>query len=165
MPVNQFIASVNSNDVVTRFMESGEYAPRPSVATISNAMDVGDPSNFIRIEKLHDNNFEKLKNNLHSYSFTDDETREAMRNLYDDHNYIADPHGAIGYLGIKKYLENNNAQCIFLETAHPIKFLPVIDPEIVSKIEMPEQIKSILGKEKLATKISVYEELKSYLLK
>ena len=165
LPIDMFIAATNENKVVPTYLETGIYEPKSSVQTISNAMDVGDPSNFIRIEKLHDNNFEKLKNNLHSYSFTDDETREAMRNLYDDHNYIADPHGAIGYLGIKKYLENNNAQCIFLETAHPIKFLPVIDSEIVSKIEMPEQIKSILGKEKLATKISVYEELKSYLLK
>ncbi len=164
LPIDLFIASTNENKVVPTYLDTGIYEPKSSVQTISNAMDVGDPSNFIRIEKLHGHDFEKLKNNLHSYSFTDDETRKAMRNLYDDHHYIADPHGAIGYLGIKKYLENNNAQCIFLETAHPIKFLPVIDPEIASKIEMPEQIKSVLGKEKVATKISVYEELKSYLL-
>ena len=165
LPIDMFIASTNANKVVPTYLETGVYEPKSSVQTISNAMDVGDPSNFIRIEKLHDNNFEKLKSNLHSYSFTDDQTREAMLHLDSNSNYIADPHGAIGYLGIKKYLENNNAQCIFLETAHPIKFLPVIDPKIASKIKMPEQIKSVLGKEKVARQISVYGELKTFLLK
>lgn len=165
LPIDMFIASTNENKVVPTYLNTGNYEPKPSVQTISNAMDVGDPSNFIRIEKLYDNNFEKLKSNLHSYSFTDDETREAMKKLYNDNNYIADPHGAVAYLGIQKYLESNNAQCIFLETAHPIKFLPVIDPTIASKIEMPEQIESVLGKEKVATEISEYSELKDFLLK
>ncbi|PHR72924.1 MAG: threonine synthase [Lutibacter sp.] len=164
LPIDLFIASTNANKVVPTYLETEIYEPKPSIQTIANAMDVGDPSNFIRIEKLHENNFEKLKNNLHSYSFTDDQTRDAMQNLYANHNYIADPHGAIGYLGVKKYLESNNAQCIFLETAHPIKFLPVIDPKIASEIKIPEQIKSVLGKEKVATQISEYSELKVFLL-
>ncbi len=164
LPIDLFIAATNENKVVPTYLETGVYEPKTSVQTISNAMDVGDPSNFIRIEKLHDNDFEKLKNNLHSYSFTDNQTREAMLKLYNNHNYIADPHGAIGYLGIKKYLENNKAQCIFLETAHPIKFLPVVDQKIAAKIEMPEQIKSVLGKEKVADQISLYPELKAFLL-
>ncbi len=166
LPVDLFIAATNANKVVTNYLESGNYEPQPSVQTISNAMDVGDPSNFIRIEKIHDNDFESLKNNLHSYSFTDDETREAMLHLYNECNYTADPHGAVGYLGIKKHLKtSSDTQCIFLETAHPIKFLPVIDANIASKIEMPEQIKSVLGKEKAATEISEYEQLKEFLLK
>ncbi|AOW19849.1 threonine synthase [Urechidicola croceus] len=165
LPIDLFIASTNANKVVPTYLNTGNYEPKPSVQTISNAMDVGDPSNFIRIEKLHNNDFEKLKNNLHSYSFTDDETREAMLHLYNNCNYIADPHGAVGYLGIKKHMKNAvNTQCIFLETAHPIKFLPVIDKTIASKIEMPQQIKSVLGKEKVAKQISQYEELKSFLL-
>ncbi|MFK5878112.1 MAG: threonine synthase [Flavobacteriaceae bacterium] len=165
LPVDLFIAATNANKVVTDYLETGNYHPKPSVQTISNAMDVGDPSNFIRIEKLHDNDFEKLKNNLHSYSFTDDETREAMLHLFNDCNYTADPHGAIGYLGVKEHLKNNsNTQCVFLETAHPVKFLPVLDEAIAKQIEIPEQIKSVIDKEKVATKIGTYEELKGFLL-
>lgn len=165
LPIDLFIAATNANKVVTNYLQSGNYEPRPSVQTISNAMDVGDPSNFIRIEKLHDNDFGKLKNNLHSYSFTDDETREAMLHLFKECNYTADPHGAIGYLGIKKHLKNNDStQCVFLETAHPVKFLPVLDKAIANQIEIPSQIKSVIDKEKVATKISTYEELKSFLI-
>jgi threonine synthase len=128
-------------------------------------MDVGNPSNFVRIEKLHDNDFEKLKNNLHSYSFTDEDTRKAMLHLYNEYNYIADPHGAIGYLGIKEQqVKGDNTQYIFLETAHPVKFLPVMDETIVAKIEIPAQIKVVLDKKKVATSISSYDELKGFLL-
>jgi len=165
LPIDLFIAATNANKVVTNYLESGNYEPKPSVQTISNAMDVGDPSNFIRIEKLHDNNFDKLKNNLHSYSFTDNETREAMLHLFEVCSYTADPHGAIGYLGIKEHLKkNDNTQCIFLETAHPVKFLPVLDEAIANQIEIPSQIKSVIDKEKVAIKISTYEELKSFLI-
>lgn len=165
LPIDMFIAATNANKVVTYYLETGNYQPKPSVQTISNAMDVGDPSNFIRIEKLHDHDFEKLKNNLHSYSFTDDETRKAMLHLFKEYNYTADPHGAIGYLGIKEYLKNNkDAQCVFLETAHPVKFLPVLDEAIANQIEIPEQIKSVIDKEKVATRIGTYEELKDFLL-
>jgi threonine synthase len=164
LPIELFIASTNANKVVTSYLETGNYHPKPSIQTISNAMDVGDPSNFVRIEKLHDNDFEKLKNNLHSYSFTDEDTREAMLHLYNVHNYIADPHGAIGYLGIKKQqVKGDNTQYIFLETAHPVKFLPVMDETIVAKIEIPAQIKVVLDKKKVATHISSYDELKRFL--
>jgi threonine synthase len=166
LPTKQFIAATNINDIVPAFLKTGIYNPKPSKQTISNAMDVGDPSNFIRIEKLHDNDFEKLKNNLHSYSFTDDETRKAMLHLFNECNYTADPHGAIGYLGIKEHLKkNNNTQCVFLETAHPVKFLPVMDVKIANSIEIPEQIKSVIDKEKVASKIGTYDELKDFLLK
>ncbi len=166
LPIDLFIAATNANKVVTDYLESGNYQPKPSIQTISNAMDVGDPSNFIRIEKLHDNDFDKLKNNLHSYSFTDNETREAMLHLFKECNYTADPHGAIGYLGVKEHLKNNdNTQCVFLETAHPVKFLPVLDEVIANQIEIPSQIKSVIDKEKEATKIETYKELKDFLLK
>jgi threonine synthase len=165
LPIELFIASTNANKVVTSYLETGNYHPKPSVQTISNAMDVGNPSNFVRIEKLHDNDFEKLKNNLHSYSFTDEDTRKAMLHLYNEYNYIADPHGAIGYLGIKKQqVEGDNTQYIFLETAHPVKFLPVMDETIVAKIEIPAQIKAVLDKKKVATSISSYNELNFFLL-
>ncbi|OIQ37820.1 MAG: threonine synthase [Bacteroidetes bacterium MedPE-SWsnd-G1] len=165
LPIDLFVASTNANKVVTDYLETGSYEPKPSVQTISNAMDVGDPSNFIRIEKLHNNNFETLKRNLHSYSYSDGETHAAMLHLFNNCKYTADPHGAVGYLGLKREMEQlENAQGIFLETAHPIKFLPVLDEDIANSIEMPEQIKSVLGKEKVATEISTYNELKNFLL-
>lgn len=166
LPVKHFVASNNENNVVTRYLMSQLYEPKPSVQTISNAMDVGAPSNFIRIEEIFKNNFETLKDHLSSYSFSDAETKEALLEIYEDYNYVADPHGAVGYLGCKAYSkENPNAHCVFLETAHPTKFLDVVEDVIKEKQPLPEQIQSVMGKTKEATVISSYEELKSFLLK
>jgi threonine synthase len=165
LPIHGFIASTNANDIVPQFLKTGEYHPKPSVQTISNAMDVGDPSNFIRIQKIYNHNFKALKNDLHSYSFTDYETREAMLYLYKNCGYIADPHGAVGYLGVKKYQEKySDMLCIFLETAHPVKFLDVVEPVIQKSIDFPQQIQAVMDKTKEATFISSYSELKSFLL-
>lgn len=165
LPVNHFIASNNLNNTVTNYLQTKTYEPRKSVQTISNAMDVGNPSNFIRIQELFHNNFDILSKNLSSYSFTDDETKKAMSELYHDFNYIADPHGAVGYLGAKTYLKTNpHIHCVFLETAHPTKFLDVVEDVIKTKIKLPPQIASLMDKEKTSVKISNYEELKSYLL-
>ncbi|MBT8316213.1 MAG: threonine synthase [Lutibacter sp.] len=164
LPVKQFIASTNVNDIVPNYLKTGIYNPKPSKQTISNAMDVGDPSNFVRILEIYKNDISKLKKHLSSYSFTDDETREAMKYLKENYNYIADPHGAVGYLGLKTYLTKNNAQGIFLETAHPVKFLDVVEPVIKETIELPAQIKEVIDKEKVSIKISNYEELKEFLL-
>jgi len=166
MPVKHFVAATNVNDIVPNFMKTGTYNPKPSIATISNAMDVGDPSNFIRIRNIYKNNFEVLKENLSSYSFTDEETKEAMLKIKNNNGYIADPHGAVGYLGLKKYQEANpNTYGIFLETAHPVKFLDVVVDTLNTSLEIPVQIKKVMDKEKKSIKISVYEELKGYLLK
>lgn len=165
MPVQHFIASTNVNDTVPRFMRTQEYNPKPSTATISNAMDVGDPSNFIRIRHLFKNDFEALSQTLSSYTFSDMETKEAMRNIYDHSGYIADPHGAVGYLGLKKYQENHPDTCgVFLETAHPVKFLDVVEETIPEKISIPAQIQKVLHQKKKSIKISSYEELKAFLL-
>jgi len=164
LPVKQFIASTNVNDIVPNYLETGIYTPKPSKQTISNAMDVGDPSNFVRILEIYKNDDAELKKHLTSYSFTDDETREAMKSIKDNSNYIADPHGAVGYLGLKKYLATNNAQGIFLETAHPVKFLDVVEPVINETIEFPPQINGVIDKEKVSIPISTYEELKQFLL-
>ena len=164
LPVKQFIASTNVNDIVPNYLETGIYTPKPSKQTISNAMDVGNPSNFVRILEIYKNDISELKKHLSSYSFTDNETREAMKLIKENSNYIADPHGAVGYLGLKKYLETNNAQGIFLETAHPVKFLDVVEPVINETIELPTQIKEVIYKEKVSIKISNYEELKAFLL-
>ncbi|WP_299381355.1 threonine synthase [uncultured Lacinutrix sp.] len=166
LPIKHFIASNNENNVVTQYLKTEEYNPKPSVQTISNAMDVGNPSNFIRIREIYKNNFNALKNNLSSYSFSDAETKVALKEIHDKYNYVADPHGAVGYLGSKAYLENNpNAHCVFLETAHPTKFLDVVEDVIKEKQPLPEQIQSVMGKTKEATKISSYDGLKSFLLK
>lgn len=166
LPVNHFIASNNANNIVTRYLISQLYEPKPSVQTISNAMDVGTPSNFIRIQEIYKNNFESLKYNLSSFSYSDKETKLALLELYTKYNYVADPHGAVGYLGCKDYLkENANAHCVFLETAHPTKFLDVVEDVIKEKQPLPDQIQAVMGKEKVAVTISSYEDLKAFLLK
>ncbi|SFD40319.1 threonine synthase [Algibacter pectinivorans] len=165
LPIKHFVASNNANNVVTRYLISELYEPKPSVQTISNAMDVGAPSNFIRIQEIYKNQFETLKENVSSYSFSDDETREAMLEIYNKYNYVADPHGAVGYLGCKSHLEQNpNAHCVFLETAHPTKFLDVVEEVIKEEQPLPEQIQAVMGRKKEATLISTYEDLKSFLL-
>lgn len=166
MPCKHFIAATNANDIVPNYMATGTYNPKASVATISNAMDVGDPSNFIRIRHLYKDNFKKISENLSSYSFTDKETKQAMLSLYNDYNYIADPHGAVGYLGLKKYQETHpNTYGVFLETAHPVKFLDVVEDTIKENIDFPDKIAKLLNKNKKSIKIAQYNDLKAYLLK
>ena len=165
LPIKHFIAANNENNVVTEFLATKHYNPKPSVQTISNAMDVGNPSNFIRIQEIYNNDFKALKNNLSSFTGTDDETRKALKEIYDDYGYIADPHGAVGYLGAKAYLKNNsNAHCVFLETAHPTKFLDVVEDVISKTVELPAQIEAVMDKKKKSIEISNYDELKSFLL-
>jgi threonine synthase len=164
LPVHQFIAANNANDTVVNYMATQSYAPKRSVQTISNAMDVGNPSNFIRIQELHGNNFEALKANLSSYSYTDEETKTAILELYNDFNYVADPHGAVGFLGAKTYLETNDTHVVFLETAHPTKFLDIVEDVIRENVDLPPQIEAVMDKDKVAIAISSYEELKDFLL-
>lgn len=163
LPVKHFIASTNVNDTVPQYLEKGNYKPKPSKATISNAMDVGDPSNFIRILQLFGNDFNQLKQSFSSYSFTDIETCEAMKSIYEKSGYIADPHGAVGYLGLKKYGLGAEDYGIFLETAHPVKFLDTVEKTLGIKVAVPEQIQSIMKKEKKSVRITNYSDLKSFL--
>jgi threonine synthase len=137
----------------------------PSKATISNAMDVGNPSNFIRIQELFNNNIDNLKSAFSSYSFTDDETRSTMTKIYNNSRYVADPHGAVGYLGLKKHGLKENEFGVFLETAHPVKFKDVVEKTLPVKVEIPEQIKKVINNTKVAVKASTYEDLKAYLMK
>jgi len=164
MPVKHFVAATNINDTVPEFMRTQAYQPKPSKPTISNAMDVGDPSNFIRIRHLFNDDFKELSKSLSSYSFTDKETKEALSKIFNTTSYIADPHGAVGYLGLKKYQENHkNTYGIFLETAHPVKFLDVVEGTINKKLSIPAQIEKLMDKKKVALKIDSYEGLKSFL--
>ncbi len=165
LPIHHFVTGTNANNIVPEYLRTGIYNTKSSVQTISNAMDVGDPSNFIRIEELHGHDFDSLRKNLSGYSYSDEQTIGAINYLKDKHNYIADPHGAIGYLALKAYLEDKtNLQGVFLETAHPIKFLPVMPESIAKSIVMPPQIKAVMDRKKQSIKISNYDQLKSYLL-
>ena len=166
LPIDHFIASTNVNDAVPRFLETGTYDPMPTIQTISNAMDVGNPSNFIRIQKIFNNDIVKLKKILSGYRFTDQDTKKALKEIYDMKNYIADPHGAVGYLGLKKFLEQQNEDYygVFLETAHPVKFLDSVNKTLKLEVEIPERLKDTLSKEKTSIPIRDYAELKAYLL-
>ena len=166
LPIQHFVASTNVNDTVPEFLKSGKYNPKPSKATISNAMDVGNPSNFVRIQEMYNNDLVEFKKDFSSYSFSDNETIVAMKFIYENTKYIAEPHGAVGYLGLKKEMvKHENCIGIFLETAHPIKFLNTVEPTLNIKLEIPKQIETVLNKEKIFIKIKTYEDLKNYLLK
>ena len=165
MPVQQFIAAVNSNNTIPRFMKSGKYSPSKTVATISNAMDVSDPSNFIRVLQLFENDKQTLSRKFTALSYCDNATRAAMKDIHKRLDYIVDPHGAVGYLGLAAYLRKHPATYgVFLETAHPVKFLPVVEP-IIGKIkELPEQIAGLMDNEKIASIIEDYEGFKNSLI-
>lgn len=165
LPIKHFIASTNINDTVPQYLLNGNYDPKPSKATISNAMDVGNPSNFIRIQELFDNNLSSLKKSFSSYSFSDDETKIMMKSIYDKFNYISEPHGAIGYLGLQKHGLETNEFGVFLETAHPVKFLDTVEETLSVDVEIPYQIRQVMSKEKVATSVSNYQELKNFLCK
>ncbi len=164
MPVKHFLAAVNSNRTVVDYLQTGKYEPKPSVQTISNAMDVGNPSNFIRIQKLFNNSFEELKSNFSSLSYSDEQTKEAMKEIYENSNYVADPHGAVGYLGLKEYQLSENEYGVFLETAHPIKFGHVVEDVLGIDLTIPEQIQNVLNEDKEYKTIKDYKDLKDYLL-
>lgn len=164
LPVKHFIASTNINDTVPVYMETQKYQPKASKQTISNAMDVGNPSNFIRIQNLFDNDFNALSKLFTSQSYTDKQTLKTIRSIYEHSAYVADPHGAVGYLGLKKYQETNpEVLGIFLETAHPVKFLETVEDALPIKLTIPDQINAVIDKQKHSISISSYEDLKHYL--
>lgn len=173
MPAAGFIAATNANDVVPEFLEKGEFNPRTSKKTISNAMDVGNPSNFARISHLFDGNHKKMKQNIWGSSFSDDQTRQAIKQVYERNSYLMDPHTAVGYQAIQKYQqaaagyfgEDAATPKIILSTAHPAKFKDVIEPVINEKITIPDRLKSCLDKEKETVSLANdYGRLKGWLL-
>ena len=164
LPINKFIASNNINDVVNRYLNTKIYDSKPSIQTISNAMDVGDPSNFVRISNIYKNDFNSIKENLHTCSFTDDETVHGIKELINKFNYIPDPHGAVGYLGVNDFLKSYpDYKCIILETAHPAKFSDIISL-YTNNLELPSQISSVMDKKKESVNIDSYLAFKNYLL-
>ncbi len=164
----KFISALNINDVFAKYLTTGNFQPRPSIKTVSNAMDVGNPSNLTRIKSLFDELLNLMNENIVAYSFTDTQTIQKIKNLFDQTDYVIDPHGAVGYLAAEKYIKSNqyiNEKIIVLETAHPAKFLDVVEKAIAKKIEIPERLKLCLSKEKKSIKISnKYSELKEFIL-
>ncbi len=165
LPVKHFIAACNANDVFRSFIKSGKYHSQQSITTLSNAMDVGDPSNFVRILELFDQQFSLLKDIVSSYSISDEETKAVINDIYLHKKYLLDPHGAVGYLGLAKYIQQNPGLAgIFLETAHPVKFYDVVEPITKQAVPMPDIIADLLKKEKQSVKMEVdYEVFKEYL--
>lgn len=166
LPVAHFIAACNANDVVPRFIETGEYSPLPAIPTISNAMDVGNPSNFVRIMEIFGQDTKALKEVVSSYRTSDERTKELIDAVYHQHSYLLDPHGAVAYDGLHNWLTRHpEDKGIILETAHPIKFLDVVEPVIQQSIPVPDSIAETLTKTKKAYLIgNKYEDLKAYLL-
>jgi len=160
LPVQHFIAACNANDVVPAFMQTEKYEPKKAVATISNAMDVGNPSNFIRILEIFDHQFTNLINEVSSCSISDAETSNTLKEVYQENNYLLDPHGAVGYLALQRYLKEHPAQKgIVLETAHPVKFFDVVEPIIGKKVPIPEAIQQQLLLQKKSVKIAADADL------
>ena len=167
LPAQHFIAACNVNDTVPEFLKTGNYQAKKTIATISNAMDVGDPNNFIRILEIFEEDISELKRILSAYSITDEETRETIKRVYKEEKYLLDPHGAVGYLSLDRHLkENAGSRGFFVETAHPVKFYDVVEPLIGEKIPLPSSVAAIIDKEKVATKMEVdFSFLKAFLLK
>jgi len=163
LPVKHFIAASNINRVVPDYLENGIYTPRSAVRTLSNAMDVGDPSNFIRIREMFDDDYQQIKGLIHPFVANDEQTKKAIRDLYSTGNYTLDPHGAIGYLGCRDYSDNNGTG-IFIETAHPAKFKDIVDDAIGNEIELPPYLKEIQKMKKQAIHMpGHYPEFKRWL--
>lgn len=167
LPVARFVAATNINHVVPDYLKSGAFEPHASVQTISNAMDVGNPSNFARMLALYDNSVENMRADLAGEYFSDDETRAAMAAVYNNTGYILDPHGAVGYMGIQNYLARHpeTDTGIFIETAHPAKFRDVVESIIGTTIAIPERLEKFLEREIMSQRISCeYREFKELLL-
>ena len=167
LPVKHFVAACNINKVVPDYLQTKNYSPQKAKATLSNAMDVGDPSNFVRILEIFEHQFDGLKNVMSSYSITDEETISTIKNIKNKYAYLLDPHGAVGYATIEKYINENPGQKgIFLETAHPVKFDNTMENILGSPLTLPPIIQALYKKTKNSSKIDTgYDSLRTALLK
>lgn len=166
LPASHFIAACNTNHVIPDYFTTQNYQPQKAVATLSNAMDVGDPSNFVRILELFGHQFETLKNKISAYSIDDDQTMSTITEVYEKYGYILEPHSAVAFAAMEKYLKENPEQKGFiLGTAHPVKFPDAVEKTIHTQIEIPESLNELMKKEKKTVEInSDFEELKRFLL-
>ncbi|MCP4309778.1 MAG: threonine synthase [Bacteroidetes bacterium] len=165
LPVNTFISANNINDVVPSYLLTGKYKPRPSTATIANAMDVGDPSNFVRILDLFDHNHEWIRGHIKGYSYSNHQIRKIIKKVYKGTGYLCDPHGATAYQAARSFLDENPAYTgIFMETAHPAKFRESVEEVIGQAVEIPDRLAAFAEREKESTVINPdYSKFKEYL--
>ncbi len=165
LPVQHFIAACNANDVIPHFFESGYYIPKPSVTTISNAMDVGNPSNFIRVLQLFEHKIPQLKSKVSSITVSDDATKETIEKVFKQYHYTLDPHGAVAYHALEQYQQKHTAPGMILETAHPVKFPEVIEAVTGAPVQMPPGAEKLLALKKQSIKMNAsFEALKAWLL-
>lgn len=166
LPVHTFLSANNINDVVASYLLTGRYRPRPSIPTIANAMDVGDPSNFDRILDLFNNQYEWITAHMHGYSYSDTEIREIIGRVNRESGYLCDPHGATGYQAAKSYREEHpELTAVFLETAHPAKFKESVEEVIGNSVDVPERLAAFASRKKEAVQIkSDYKAFRQYLL-
>ncbi|HEY0654190.1 MAG TPA: threonine synthase [Chryseosolibacter sp.] len=166
LPISHFVVATNKNDVVPEYLRTTKFQPRPSVQTISNAMDVGNPSNFDRILALFDNDFSKISSMISGYGISDDETRDVMRLVQKHSGYVLDPHGAVGYAGLKKHLVGKNQVGVFLETAHPAKFVETVEETLATKVKIPEALQKFMNGQKQAVSLeNNFTEFKNMLVR
>lgn len=165
LPVSRFIASNNNNDIFFQYLQTGEYKPRPSVSTLANAMDVGDPSNFARIIDLYNNSVEAIRKDISGARYSDEQINAAMKACYQETGYLLDPHGACGYLALQDGLKPDEVG-IFLETAHPAKFLETVEKSIGEKIAIPEKLQAFMKGTKQSIELSKeFSQFKDFLMK
>jgi len=167
LPVEHFIASTNLNNSVPRYLEQGSFKPHTSIETISNAMDVGNPSNFVRMVRFFGDDWNLVKEKISGYFFNDEETQESMREVFENSNYVLCPHTAIAYRGLQEYRKNSegNFTGVFLSTAHPAKFIDLVEETLGKSVEIPERLKLLISIEKESVKMKPsYLEFKSFLL-
>jgi threonine synthase len=164
--VKHFIAACNANDVVPEFLQTGNYQPKKTIATISNAMDVGNPSNFVRVLELFHQQINDLKNILSSYSIDDATTKVTINEVFKHYNYTLDPHGAVAYYALNKYLSQHiNEKGFFLETAHPVKFPEKVETETGKKIDIPESIQHLFNQKKQSIQMNAaFDDFKEWMM-
>jgi threonine synthase len=164
LPIKRFIAANNRNDIFLQYLQTGQYNPRPSISTIANAMDVGDPSNFARVLDLYSNSHEAIKTEISGVSYNDEEIADALKTCFDETGYLLDPHGACGYQALKDGLQANETG-VFLETAHPAKFLETVERIIGQKVDIPQKLQEFMKGEKQSLELSKdFDGFKKYLL-
>ena len=166
LPVAKFVAATNRNDVVPQYLHSGVYSPRASIQTLSNAMDVGNPSNFARIQWLYKNSLDQIRLDVSGRTYSDEKTLHVIKTVWETNHYLLDPHGAVGYLALEAELATNpDAIGIFLETAHPAKFIDTVEEALGGSITMPERLEQTMKKTKHAVPLAgTYEALREYLI-
>ncbi len=164
LPVTRFIAANNRNDIFLQYLLTGVYSPRPSVATIANAMDVGDPSNFARVLDLYGGSHDAICNDISGCMFTDQQIAETLKNTFDETGYLLDPHGSCGYRALKEQLKDGETG-VFLETAHPAKFKDTVEEILGSSIEIPVKLQEFMKGTKQSIQLDKdFAGFKSYLL-